>query len=280
MYNGYKVVVATPAGRQRFLEILLRHSLCNRDVIDRHDLWLNTTVPSDIDFIHRAARAYPDYFNIVHPIEPLANRPVESIAQFYRNCIDEDTIYIKLDDDVCYICPDALRHLVEFRVAHPEAFLIYPIVICTGMEWVLDVFRPVARWKRSFKNCNLEHIRRHVEFLSDPTADRYLCEPYLIPSDLSISINCISWMGKDFASFGGNVPAWPVYDEDWLTLTKTKEMGRPNYINGSSVMVHFSYTHGGTMKFLEDFTDLRQRYLELALEICPKLLPAQIKFFV
>lgn len=271
MYREHTVVLVTPAGRRRYLEVLLRHSLCQQDVVDSHHLWLNTTSQEDIAFIKQVAAAHPAYFKTIAPTNPIVGRPVENIAQFYSYCTAPKTIYIKLDDDVCFMCPNAIRNLVDFRIDHPEAFLVYPVMVCSNMEWFLEPFKPVAAWKRS-DNYILEHIRRHVEFLSDPTPDRYLCDPYTIKDGQNVSINCIAWMGEDFAVFGGVVPAWPVFDEEWLVRTKTDEIKRPNLINGQSVMVHFSYTHGGTMRFIEAHTDLLSRYTELAKAMMPDLL--------
>ena len=53
-----------------------------------------------------------------------------------------------------------------------------------------------------------------------------------------VSINCISWLGSDFASFGGEVGK----DEElWLSCVKPAETARPNVMYGGFAVVHFAF---------------------------------------
>lgn len=268
MYKGYKVIAVTPAGRQRFLKILLRYTFANRDILDQHDLWVNTKNKEDIEYIKTISGKYPSFIKLVMPTRPVAECPSESTYQFFKYCTDAKTIYVRFDDDICCICPGAIKSLVDFRITNPYPFLVYPIVICNNMEWILKPFEPVVSWKKGADR-SLEHIRRHVEFLSDPYSSRYQCDPYIIPYHLTIGINCICWLGKDFKEFDGIVPPWPVNEETWLTNIKPKELQRANCISGEGVVVHFSYTFSNTMSFLETHTNLYQRYSDLAKSIIP-----------
>ena len=271
MHRGYQIIAVTPAGRRRFLEILLRHTLTNITILDEHHLWNNTPDAADIEYMERVASKH-SFFKLVHPTRPLTNRPAQTIYQFFPYCVEKKTIYIRFDDDICYICPKTIEKLVNFRIDNPDPFLVFPIIICNSMEWVLEPFQPVAQWPKNESNSILPHIRRHVEFLSEPCSDRYKCSPYTVPENVHISINCICWTGEDFAKFNGIVPPWPVNEETWLTQTKPTELKRPNCIMGDGVVVHFSYSHGRTMHFLEKHTDLYQRYLALAKKIRPTLI--------
>ncbi len=262
MYNGYKIVAVTPAGRKRFLKLLCHYTFKNSKILDKHELWVNTKNQDDINYINDLCNSN-SFFKQINPTKPVSLRPAESIYQFFNTCIQEDTIYIRFDDDICFICDDTIEKLVKFRIENPDPFLVYPIIICNGMEWVLEPFKPVDKWIKG-NDSALEHIRRHVEFLSDPCSNRYKCEPYIIPYDMNISVNCICWMGKDFKTFNGIVPPWPVNEETWLSNTKPFEIKRPNMITGDGVVVHFSYSHGHTMTFLEKHTNLYQRYLNLS----------------
>ena len=271
MYRGYKIVAVTPAGRPRFLEILMRYSLANRHVIDRHDLWINTLNIEDIVYMKKLSNKYPNYIQTVvrHPI---SDRPIKSMCYFYDYCIDDNTIYIKFDDDICHIAKGSIESLLDFRINNPDSFIVYPVTVCNGgMERALDPFKPVAHWKCTHESTKLEHIRRHLEFLSDPFPQRYSCKPYVIPYEDNISINCICWFGKEFAKFNGYIPPWPTWDEQWLGNFKPHELQRPNMIDGNSLVVHFSYSHSMTCVFLETHTDFLKQYLDMAIKVTPIL---------
>ena len=39
----------------------------------------------------------------------------KQVNMFYEKLVDEDTIYIKIDDDICWMHEDAIKNLIEFR---------------------------------------------------------------------------------------------------------------------------------------------------------------------
>ena len=49
MYQNYKVVVNTAAGRRRYMQYLIPYVLAS-DIVDRYDLWINTMNCQDIAF--------------------------------------------------------------------------------------------------------------------------------------------------------------------------------------------------------------------------------------
>ncbi|MEM7463835.1 MAG: hypothetical protein AAF362_14275, partial [Pseudomonadota bacterium] len=46
----HRIVASTPAGRRRYMRLLVPHILSS-DIIDRYDIWINTTDPADLAFI-------------------------------------------------------------------------------------------------------------------------------------------------------------------------------------------------------------------------------------
>lgn len=56
-----------------------------------------------------------------------------SISEFYSNAAEEDRIYLKLDDDVIWLENGGIDRVFEFREAHPEYFLVSPLVINNGI---------------------------------------------------------------------------------------------------------------------------------------------------
>ena len=54
MYQNYKVVVNTAAGRRRYMQYLVPPIL-NADIVDRYDIWVNTHNMVDIEFFKKLA---------------------------------------------------------------------------------------------------------------------------------------------------------------------------------------------------------------------------------
>lgn len=119
-----KIVGVTPAGRRRYLEALVPYLLRARDVLDEHHFWVNTNVASDIRYIRRLAAEYPDFFKLNTRHGGAQHGSTRNIGSFWQDCTADDTVYVRLDDDVCFVAPDAIEKLAAFRVAHPEPFLV------------------------------------------------------------------------------------------------------------------------------------------------------------
>ena len=89
MYQNYKVVVNTAAGRRRYMQYLIPYVLAS-DIVDRYDLWINTHNGADIEFFKKMASLYPK-INLVWQPDGWVNGNA-SINAFYKQCIEEDTI--------------------------------------------------------------------------------------------------------------------------------------------------------------------------------------------
>ncbi len=275
MYNGYRIVSVTPAGRRRNLEILVPHLLAQRHVIDEHQFWVNTVVPEDIAYLEAVQAAYPDFFHLRYLPDPRPELSGQArstlICQFFPACTDDNTVYVRFDDDICWIAPNAVEELVEFRIAHPEYFLVFPAIvnnaICTYLEQRMGALPSVveaceyACQGNAWSNPEIG-AQAHVDFLNAAEAGdvsvfqfgAWECRDFE-----RVSINCIAWLGSAFAEFGGFVGP----DEElWLTETKPRASGRPNCLWGKSLVSHFAFFTQRT--HLEAETDLLARYRALA----------------
>ncbi len=102
MIDNYKVVVNTAAGRRRYMQYLIPQVVAC-DVVDRYDIWVNTNDMTDIAFFQRCAEHFPK-INLVYQPDGVVTG-IRSINAFYKNCVDQDTIYLKLDDDIVWLEP-------------------------------------------------------------------------------------------------------------------------------------------------------------------------------
>lgn len=67
----YRIVGVTPAGRKRYLEILVPHLLAQRPYLSQHIFWLNTTNEQDITYIKNVCRKYPDFLSYLESRVPV-----------------------------------------------------------------------------------------------------------------------------------------------------------------------------------------------------------------
>lgn len=49
MYNNYRIVVNTAAGRRRYMQYLIPFVISS-EIVDRYDIWVNTHNGADIEF--------------------------------------------------------------------------------------------------------------------------------------------------------------------------------------------------------------------------------------
>jgi hypothetical protein len=248
MFDKYKIVCVTPAGRRQYLKLLVPYIMAS-PIVDEFHLWRNTSNKLDNEYIDDLGRT----LDRVHIIEPAIQTPesnyIASIYQFFRHCIDEETIYIRFDDDIVFVEPDFFPKFLRFRIANPNYFLVFPNIInnaiCTYIQATRGAIDPGARlhaWCMDEVAWGNSHFaeqlhRAFLRSISDNDLERW----YFAPTPLAFcrfSINCMAWFGRDFRAFEGNVPD---YEEEYLSVHKPAELMRDNCIYGEALVSHFSY---------------------------------------
>ena len=133
MFDNYRVITFSPAGRERNLKLLHRYLSSFRHIVDSHEWWVNTPNETDQKAIAEITAMAPDFYQAVEIEMPYGDYNfgvvLERLREFYqRRCCDRGTIYIKIDDDFCYIGRDAFADLLQFRVENPTTFwCVHPL---------------------------------------------------------------------------------------------------------------------------------------------------------
>ena len=142
MYKNFKVKPLIFAGRKDTMQILF--PLIKSNIIDEVLVGVNTKNQSDIDFINQYCQIDPKFKKIDIPWDKIGTPSVYNYM--FSRMTDEDTIYIKLDDDLIFLSERFFEDLVEFRVEHPEYISIYPFVINNPLcNWL-------GGWFKEFTN--------------------------------------------------------------------------------------------------------------------------------
>jgi hypothetical protein len=267
MYQGYKVVAVTPAGRQRYLEILAPY-IINNGLIDEWRLWVNTTHVHDIDYMKCLAsdKVKLEFGNPAIWIDQ--DRIGFSIYQYFRNCCDPNTIYIRFDDDICYVARNAVDKLLHCRLRNPENFLVFANIINNSITSHLHQRskkiknQPIITYNCVDKNGwdNGEFAEAvHRSFFNDDFS--FVMNDWELNIYERFSINCFAFFGRDFITFGGNVDP---NEECWLTIDKPRAIGRPNLVCGNSIVSHYAFY---TQRPYLDTTDILDKYRQLSIQL-------------
>lgn len=242
----------TPAGRKRYLSILAPYLLGQRHVLQEHRFWVNTTNEEDIAYIESLCQAHPDFFKAIYLADEEPDG-IHTIHRFFLDCCDPDAIYIRLDDDICWIEKHALDRLIESRLRYPEPFLVYANTInhpvCSRIHQSNGAISREAGLVSGDGLCDigwrsgvfgeLAH-RSFLKSLKEEDHQRFYFEDQTIPcgTNLRVAINCICWFGRDLETCQGKVGE---KEEDWLSIQRPTETQRSLRIVGDSLVSHFAY---------------------------------------
>jgi hypothetical protein len=245
-----KRIIVTPAGRKRYLSVLLKNLIKCKDEFDSWSIWINTENQADIDYILELQDGY-DFINAVFPKTKVnTDWPGLSIHQFFRDCVDEDSMYLRLDDDIIFIKKGSIDTVFNRRKLSTENFLIYGNTlnnvlmsflqqkvnsILTHVEVGYNPLDPVGWSNGQFA----EDIHRlFFEKHANGEIEHFNLPDVLFSNYEHVSINAICWRGDEFAKFNGEVNE---DEERWLCCVKTKELQKPNLMIGDTLFVHYAY---------------------------------------
>jgi hypothetical protein len=278
MLNTTPIVIVCPAGRHRYLAVLMRHLFPLWGLVDHVDFWVNTAEPLDLAYLDTLEKQYGSFVRLVKiPPPPTLTPRGKSklgmsyhIGAFYPHAAEPGTVYVRLDDDICYIHPGAIQTLVEYRLAHPEPFLVYPTIVNNSL--MSHLLQKAGAFGKEKGDCPYEilgrgrHDGRFAEFVHRKFIEaikRRDIAKWQLParrfSDYErVSVNCISWLGADMALCAHEVGE---LEEGYLSAERPRALNRPNALCGAAVVAHFAY---GAQRGYIDRTDLLREYTRLA----------------
>lgn len=248
-----RLVTVTPAGRRRYLEILASYLLRNRHVIDEHRWWVNTRDQGDIAYLHWLVDRWPDFFKLVDkPFDPSVHVGPQ-IWQFMSDCVEPETVYLRLDDDICYIAEDAIEKMYEHRLANPEPFLTLGSIVnnsvCTHYYQKMGIVP--ERWGHVELECedvngwlSGEFARKvHTKFLED-LDNGYQGKWRGLENDFDglrrFSINVICWRGEDMALVDERYHP-SLQEELIMTTVLPQRFNRPMLICPDALFSHYAF---------------------------------------
>ncbi|KAI3319951.1 hypothetical protein HD806DRAFT_525245 [Xylariaceae sp. AK1471] len=136
--KGVKIIAIVFYGRKRYVDILdcyLQQNLAsNGGYLDEVWFMAHTENEDDIAWVKDLEGKYKDY-KIVGQGD--CDQPNKDYGCMWKYATGDNTMYIKLDDDIVYIHQDAIPQLVHTRLAVPHAFAVSAQLVnspITGLE--------------------------------------------------------------------------------------------------------------------------------------------------
>lgn len=282
MIADRRIVAWTPFGRRRTYSILIKY--LERDVrrglIDEVWAYMNTDPvgqEGDITYAHELSEQF-SWFHLKHRPEGinLGHLPKQRYTGLaYREMIDPDTVFLRLDDDVIYVHEAAVENLVRARVEMPAPVAIFPVIfnnaICSHFlqacgkvprEWGevgLYCMDPVGWASGPFAVQVHELLLSHIE--AGTVEELYLYQDFSLPPGTQFSVSCFASLGSMYAGLEQPGVLVPSEEESWHTVHQPMATGRPNILRGDAIVSHYSFFT--QHPFLNE-TNLLERYRELA----------------
>lgn len=252
MYNGYKVKALVFAGRKDTMSILFPK--IKSKILDDVLIGINTRNKDDISYINSYLPKDKKFKKIIIPDNFIGT--ADAYYYMFSLLTEEDTIYIKLDDDLIYFSDNFFEELVKFRTEHINYYTIYPFVVNNPLcNYLNNNFHfdnqsdcMFKTWKepkysyfllKAFKENYLTINADNYEF---DDSDVFKREEIGFP--ICPSINCICFFGKDCKElkwaermklFGG--------DEGYITRGIFNDYGRErkHIVYTKPICVHYAF---------------------------------------
>lgn len=234
---------------------------------------MNTEDADDLAAADRYCAEHPDFFVKVESSMPYGNGMGGArLASFWRLLEDDPkTIYLRFDDDIVWMADDAVQRLLDFRIDHPDFFLVFANTLnnslCSHLHQRLGALPPAPfleytccgerSWRR-WETADEVH-RRFFEAMECGQLDRFKFPAWELVGYERFSINCMAWFGADNRAIRDRMT-----DSEEICLTEQipRQLGRRNVIVGDALVSHFAYYP--QREALEANTGWLSRYWDLA----------------
>lgn len=260
-----RVVCITPAGRQRYMRLLAPYVLSDPRV-DEWQVWVNTLDLGDRTWLARLGRHAK-----VRLIEAPKERPNGgyTIGQFWPYCADENTIYVRLDDDVVWLERDFFSRLVAVRERNPDPFLVSAMVINNALcTYLLQFTGQLAFTEYLSATCMHPISWRSADFartlhlwaLKSIEAGNIPFRFGDFPAALGrLSINAICYFGRDVAPYVDRIGP---EEEEVVSCVLPTLLHKTNLITSEAWCAHFAFF---TQREELDKSGLLEAYAQLLL---------------
>jgi hypothetical protein len=281
MIKDKRAIAWTPYGRKETVSILgqyLRREH-ERGVIDEWWLCLNTD-PNQVDdlaYAYELARAYP-WIKLKErqPGQDRRHPKQRNTGYFYTQMTDRDTVFLRIDDDIVYLHPDALERLAVHRLEANGGVASFPVMwnnsIISWFAQQAGVIPPAGTefhmpdqrytWPAVGGRFAVALHRLLLNKVESGQADAlFLYQDYQLPTGMQFSVSVFASLGSMYADLPEPGILVPYEEEHWHTVAQPTAVGVPNSIVGDALVSHYTFFPQGP---IVRATDILERYRALA----------------
>jgi hypothetical protein len=265
-----KLIIVTPAGREKYLRLLSHYVLKSPEVSEWH-LWDNCRNEQDRAYLHALAASDP---RCKLKQLPGADGGFGIIGSFFQFCDDADALYLRFDDDIVFIEEGFFPKFVErAKAERGGAIWFSPLVINNAIcNFLIKHFAEVEltgpfscqamcpyswaspAFPQAFHPAFVEAVKKgKVDAFRVPDRELKLSR---------YSINALGFFGADKVALGDVfMPPGYLAEEEWLSAVLPAKIDRPGKIFGDLLVAHFSF-YTQEHRLLQ--TDILEAYYRLA----------------
>jgi hypothetical protein len=203
-------------GRREYADILdcyLQRNLATNGGLLDDVMWLvHTKDEADLDFLRVMVDKVPEYKSIEYP----GYNYTQGYGPLYEKLRGDNTIYVKVDDDIVWMDDDAIPRVVETLTLHPEAHAIGGNIINSA----------TTNWMHFRTNAVLPYLPEpaapaQISTHADWRASKLPAYPHEVDKPYDFSNERNEWSKQAFLLSVGS-PGGPTYENHrWLPLDPT-----------------------------------------------------------
>lgn len=282
MVLNHKIIACIPYGRAKYVSILIQYIIhyVDNGIIDECQFLMNTDNKDDIEYAISLSEIYP-WLKLVY-LSDNNKKDAVRVKDFYYQWKDPNAVYLKIDDDITYIDPFGLKEFLEFRINHPEYFIVFPTIINSaatsfyyqklgiipptnpmiGTSYIDPEPKYEKFWRGGIHTLDSvawgnPQFTEYLHNLFIENKDRFRVTNWELINYENININFIALLGKDLV----NINSYCENDEDDLTFIKPKELNKICCMYGNFPVSHYAFW---SQRSYLDSTDVLNKYQELS----------------
>lgn len=242
-----KVVLIVICGRKDNLEILIPYIVAAKEHFDYCELWMNPCwSEEDEQYIRKLPKTYPGVFLLKDDGKWVISGQFNHYVRYYDTLAKDDTLYVKIDDDILWMAQDAIKNIILARQKTKWPMIVIGNIInntfCNVKHQELGIY---PRETILSASCYDKLGQYSAEFAED--AHRKFIKTIranIRPEDYNFQ-DCTAPVGTRvpnhvFAFYGKDI-LWKADDEAEIGITLTLREGRAIYIAGNALFSHYAY---------------------------------------
>ena len=283
MWRDHRIILSIFCGRQDRTPILLSYLLKLHEAghLDEVHLWDYCRSEKDREWLNTVASSHPTLFRIYAGV-----RRWHSYYEHYHRLYSgekarEKAILIKCDDDVVSVDTEHFTDFLDFRIDHPEYFLVFPNIVNNGVaayhqqlngaipKELMELELPAvcgSLWESKEKCLSL-----HSHYIDDPSRFAYPGYVEIEPRH-RVSINFFAVTPEQIRQAFGDERAG-ADDEHFLSVEYCMERKSKKAIFNGMHVGHLTFYKQDEQMTFDELKGIIDRYAEKA-GVDPSTLPA------